>query len=321
MDWLENLNRAMDYIEGHLEGEISYDRAAQLAGCSKYHLLRMFPYLTGVSLSEYIRRRRLTLAAFALQDGGLKVIDAALQYGYESPEAFSRAFKALHGVSPDQAKRGDGALAACPRMSFHISVKGENQMKYRMTHREGFRVFGVWAEVSSDMQAAFQQVPAFCRRCDKDGTVDKLNHLLGRFSDNYTLSALYGHTEDSFRYMLCNFLPQGLALPRGLPCWKCRRRTGRYSMCRAARCRRCVPGYTASGSPIRAMNWPRGRSLGCTTGWPGTKMPSAKSGCRCARSSAGQSKLPQSTGIGGVFLPEWLEHGLEGAVFAHGLGD
>ncbi len=215
MDWLENLNRAMDYIEGHLEGEISYDRAAQLAGCSKYHLLRMFPYLTGVSLSEYIRRRRLTLAAFALQDGGLKVIDAALQYGYESPEAFSRAFKALHGVSPDQAKRGGGALAAYPRMSFHISVKGENQMKYRMTHREGFRVFGVWAEVSSDMQAAFQQVPAFCRRCDEDGTVDKLNHLLGRFSDNYTLSALYGHTEDSFRYMLCNFLPQGLALPEG----------------------------------------------------------------------------------------------------------
>lgn len=215
MDWLENLNRAMDYIEEHLEGEISYDRAAQLAGCSRYHLLRMFPYLTGVSLSEYIRRRRLTLAAFALQDGTLKVIDAALQYGYESPEAFSRAFKALHGMSPDQARRGGGALAAYPRMSFHISVKGDSQMKYRMTHRGAFRVFGVWAEMSGDMQTAFRQVPEFCRRCDEDGSVDTINRLLGRFSDNYTLSALYGHTEESFRYMLCNFLPQGMEIPEG----------------------------------------------------------------------------------------------------------
>lgn len=215
MDWLENLNRAMDYIEESLEGEVSYDRAARLAGCSKYHLLRMFPYLTGVSLSEYIRRRRLTKAAFALQNGGLKVIDAALQSGYESPEAFSRAFKALHGVSPDQARRGGGPLAAYPRMSFHISVKGENQMRYRITHREGFRVFGVSALMSGDMETAFREVPAFCRKCDEDGTVDAMNRLLGRFPDSYTLSALYNHTEEGFRYMLCNYLPQGMDLPEG----------------------------------------------------------------------------------------------------------
>ena len=88
-------------------------------------------------------------------------------------------------------------------------------MKYRIIHRGAFRVFGVWTEVSGDMQTAFRQVPEFCRRCDEDGTVDKLNRLLGRFSDNYTLSALYGHTEESFRYMLCNFLPQGMEVPEG----------------------------------------------------------------------------------------------------------
>lgn len=100
MDMLSKLNEAMEYVETNLAADISYDRAAQLACCSKSQFLRMFPFLTGVTLSEYIRRRRLTMAAFALQTSDIKVIDAALQYGYESPEAFTRAFKALHGVLP-----------------------------------------------------------------------------------------------------------------------------------------------------------------------------------------------------------------------------
>ena len=98
LDWLDHMNAAIEYIETHLADDISYDRAAQIACCSTYHFQRMFSYITGIPLSEYIRRRRLTLAAFELQAGNCKVIDAALKYGYESPEAFSRAFKKLHDV-------------------------------------------------------------------------------------------------------------------------------------------------------------------------------------------------------------------------------
>ena len=93
MDWLDHMNAAMDYIEAHLADEIFYDQAARLACCSTYHFQRMVSYLTGVPLAEYIRRRRLTLAAFELRGGKCKVIDVALKYGYESPEAFSRASK------------------------------------------------------------------------------------------------------------------------------------------------------------------------------------------------------------------------------------
>lgn len=123
MDWLSKMNSAMEYIETHLSENISYDEIAKIACCSTYHFQRMFSFITDVALSEYIRRRRLTLAAFELQTSDIKVIDVALKYGYESPEAFSRAFKTLHGVMPSSARSEGMALKAYPRMSFLISIK------------------------------------------------------------------------------------------------------------------------------------------------------------------------------------------------------
>jgi AraC family transcriptional regulator len=93
MKWLDRMNKAMDYIERNLAEEISYAKLAQITCYSTYHFQRMFSFLTGIPLSEYIRRRRLTLAAFDLQTSNIKAVDVAIKYGYESPEAFSRAFK------------------------------------------------------------------------------------------------------------------------------------------------------------------------------------------------------------------------------------
>lgn len=213
MDWLDNMNEAVEYSETHLADEISYDRAAQIACCSTYHFQRMFSYITGVPLSEYIRRRRLTLAAFELQTGSVKVIDTALKYGYESPEAFSRAFKKLHGIMPVSARDIGTSLKAYPRMTFSILVKGDVEMKYRITQREAFRVFGVYADISTDSEIAFEQVPKFFKKCDEDLVPDEINALLGRFNDSHTISALYDYTEDSFKYMICQFLPKGLSIP------------------------------------------------------------------------------------------------------------
>ncbi len=213
MDWLERMNKAMDYIEANLADDISYDKIAQLACCSKYHFQRMFPFITGVSLSEYIRRRRLTLAAFELQTTHTKVIDVAAKYGYESPEAFTRAFKELHGIAPNSARDIGVALKAYPRMTFQISIKGDTEMNYRIEQREAFEVFGVYTEISTNQRTAFKQVPEFFKKCDEEDVPDEINELLGRFHDNHTISALYDHTENSFKYMLCNFLPKDMEIP------------------------------------------------------------------------------------------------------------
>ncbi len=100
MEWIEGLNKSMNYIEEHLTEEIDYEQAAKLACCSTYHFQRMFAYMANLPLSEYIRRRRMSLAAVDLQNGDNKIIDVALKYGYNSPTAFNRAFQNIHGIAP-----------------------------------------------------------------------------------------------------------------------------------------------------------------------------------------------------------------------------
>ena len=99
MEWIERLNNAVTYIEDNLKGNIDIEEASKIACCSTYHFQRMFAYITGVTLTEYIRRRKLSAAAFDLMEKDSKVIDVALKYGYDSPTAFNRAFQMVHGIS------------------------------------------------------------------------------------------------------------------------------------------------------------------------------------------------------------------------------
>lgn len=123
MEWIERLNKAINYIEEHITEEIDYDQTAAVACCSTYHFQRMFAYMANVSLSEYIRRRRMTRAAVDLQGSEEKIIDVALKYGYTSPTAFNRAFKSIHGVAPSLVKAGGVELRAYPPISFKIMIK------------------------------------------------------------------------------------------------------------------------------------------------------------------------------------------------------
>jgi AraC family transcriptional regulator len=143
MDTLENMKNAIDYIEDNLDSEIEYARIAQIALSSQYHFQRMFSFLIGIPLSEYIRRRRLTLAAFDLQNSDEKVIDIALKYGYNSPDSFSRAFMAMHEVTPSKAREKGISLKAYPRVTFSLSIKGVIEMNYRIEQKNSFTVVGV----------------------------------------------------------------------------------------------------------------------------------------------------------------------------------
>ncbi|MPN00921.1 hypothetical protein SDC9_148119 [bioreactor metagenome] len=103
----------------------------------------MFSFLAGVTLSEYIRRRRLTLAAFELNNSNMKVIDVAVKYGYSSPDSFTRAFQSLHGITPSEAKNNSQILKAYPRMSFQLSIKGGHEMNYRIEEKTAFHIIGI----------------------------------------------------------------------------------------------------------------------------------------------------------------------------------
>lgn len=143
MNPLEQMNHALAYIEETLAKEIDLQEVARRAVCSEYHFKRMFSFLAGISLSEYIRRRRLTAAAFELQNSNRKIIDIALQAGYQSPDAFTKAFQLFHGVTPSEARSKGASLKAFPRMSFQLTIKGGNEMKYRIVEKEAFRIVGL----------------------------------------------------------------------------------------------------------------------------------------------------------------------------------
>ncbi|MET9373800.1 AraC family transcriptional regulator [Streptomyces sp. NPDC002992] len=144
---LERLNRAMDHIESHLDGPIEVTELARITLTSEYHLRRLFSALAGMPLSEYVRRRRLTVAGAEVLAGERSLLDVATRYGYGSGEAFARAFRALHGVGPGEARRTGAALRSQPRMSFRLVVEGSSTMRYRIADREEFRVVGKKARV------------------------------------------------------------------------------------------------------------------------------------------------------------------------------
>ncbi|MER7419126.1 AraC family transcriptional regulator [Micromonospora peucetia] len=144
---LERLNQAMEHIERHLDQPIEVAELARIAVTSEYHLRRIVSALAGVGLSEYIRRRRLTVAGAEVLAGERTLLDVAVRYGYSSTEAFARAFHAVHGVGPGEARRTGAALRSQPRMSFRLVVEGSSSMRYRIVHKEEFRLVGRVARV------------------------------------------------------------------------------------------------------------------------------------------------------------------------------
>ncbi|GIP40561.1 putative HTH-type transcriptional regulator YdeE [Paenibacillus sp. J31TS4] len=147
MEMLARLNEALAYVEEKLTETVDYKEAARIACCSEYHFTRMFSFLAGISLSEYIRRRRLTLAAQELSGGDCKVIDVALRYGYASPDSFARAFQSMHGVTPSEARLSGQSLKAFPRMTFQLTIQGGREMNYRLEEKDAFRIVGIHKRV------------------------------------------------------------------------------------------------------------------------------------------------------------------------------
>jgi len=178
MEWIERLNKSINYIEGHLTDEINYEQIAKISCCSTYHFQRMFAYMANVPLSEYIRRRRMTLAAADLQNSEKKIVDIALKYGYASPTAFNRAFQSIHGVAPSLVKNGGVSLKSFPPIGFKIIVKGAEELNYRIEQKEAFRIVGIAAPLHKEIEKNFEIVPQMWQKAATDGTIPRLANMM-----------------------------------------------------------------------------------------------------------------------------------------------
>lgn len=144
---LERLNEALEHVEAHLDQQVEAAELARIAATSEYHFRRLFSALAGMPLSEYVRRRRLTIAGAEVLDGKRTLLDIAVRHGYSSGEAFARAFRAVHGVGPGEARRGGASLRSQQRISFRLIVEGSSGMRYRTVERDEFFVVGRKARV------------------------------------------------------------------------------------------------------------------------------------------------------------------------------
>lgn len=178
MEWIERLNSAVNYIEENIKETIDLKEVSKIACCSTYHFQRMFAYMANIPLSEYIRRRRMSLAAVDLQSGNEKVIDISLKYGYDSPTAFNRAFKSVHGMTPSQAREEGIILKAFPPISFKITIKGDSEMNYRIEKKEPFRIVGVSEPLEAEIERNFEIVPKMWETAAMNGTIPRLAAIM-----------------------------------------------------------------------------------------------------------------------------------------------
>ncbi len=170
MDWISGLQNALDYIEENITENLDYSEIAKRAYSSSFHFQRVFAIICGYSLGDYIRFRRLSLAGSELACGNIKVIDAALKYGYDSPESFSRAFAAFHGVTPSAAKRGAN-LKSFSRLSVKLILHGGTKMDYRIENKDEFKVVLRKKRFPKAHEITTKEISKFWEECSADGTI------------------------------------------------------------------------------------------------------------------------------------------------------
>lgn len=174
MNWIQGIQRAIDYVEAHITEEIDFEEVAKQAYSSSFHFQRVFGILCGFSLGEYIRMRRLSLAGEELSRGNAKIIDAALKYGYDTPESFSRAFARFHGITPSEARHG-GKVKIFTPLSVKLTFTGGSKMDYRIEKREAFQVVCKRKRVGKPQSAnATPDITAMWQEFGADGTMGRL---------------------------------------------------------------------------------------------------------------------------------------------------
>ena len=195
MNWMENLQNAIAYIEENLTEEIKVRDVAEKAYVSEFHFQRIFSALCGVSVGEYIRNRRMTLAAKELAAKEVKVIDVAVKYGYDSPDSFARAFTKFHGVTPSAAKEKGAKLRDFAPVRISLSLEGGTMMEYKIVEKAAFTVMG--RKRQFDNETSYQEIPEYWMEHFNDGGGEIVCGMFGLCIDSdgryldYLIADLY----------------------------------------------------------------------------------------------------------------------------------
>lgn len=193
MDWITGIQNAIDYIEENLRDECSKLTAANIAAqaySSEHHFQRIFSILTGLTVVEYIRNRRLSLAGEELVLTNGKIIDIALKYGYETPESFTKAFTRFHGFTPIAVRQNRGSLKSFNRLTIKLKLEGGTLLDYQIIDRPPIGILAKSRKFSTaSLEDNNREIPIFCRECYADETFDTILEL-SRYAGNFPYAIL-----------------------------------------------------------------------------------------------------------------------------------
>ena len=157
--WIEGFQKSIEFMERHLTEELRIEEIAETAALSPFYYQRIFGALCGMTVGEYVRARRMTLAALELNRKDVKVIDVAVKYGYDSPDSFAKAFQRFHGIAPSQAKEPGAPLRSFAPLHIKIKMEGGTMLDYRIVKKAPFTIVGVKRRFHSD--TSYQEIPKF----------------------------------------------------------------------------------------------------------------------------------------------------------------
>ncbi len=220
MDFIQNLQKAIDYMEDHILEPITYEDVAKQLYVSSYYFHRIFSILTGITANEYIKNRRLSMAGQELSATASKVINIALKYGYESPESFTKAFTRFHKVAPSAAKRAGVELKSFNRLLIKFNLEGGTVMDYRIEKREPFKLIAKVAKFKNLAigEKGNNEIPAFWDTCKADGTFKVLEQKATQH-DVYGLCAPVSKESTHFDYGI-GMVYNGESVPEGYTLWE-----------------------------------------------------------------------------------------------------
>lgn len=205
MNWVKAMKTSIDYMEEHLMDEINITEIAKAATASPFHYQRMFYMLTGISVQEYVRNRRLSMAAGELISTDMKVIDLAVKYGYETSESFSRAFKKVHGANPSVIRKGEGSIKAFPRLTIQLTLKGDVPMNYRIEKKEAFSFYGMTREFTTVDGQNFVMIPKWWQEAMGDGSFGRMMEKSGKDTCLGVCMPMDPEKDTEFDYVIGSF--------------------------------------------------------------------------------------------------------------------
>lgn len=219
MNITDTLQQAINYMEANIMEEITYEDAARQVHMSNYHFHKIFSMIAGIGPGEYIRNRRISMAGEAVVLTERKIIDIALDYGYSTPESFSKAFSRFHGLTPMMARRAGGSLKMFNPLQIRISLEGGIRMEYRIERQEPFRLVAKVRNFDNEIlsQEDNHDIPEFWKEFSGDGGFDKL-HACSPGGPVYGVCCPIDKENNEFRYAIGK-KDFGKDVPEGFEVW------------------------------------------------------------------------------------------------------